>query len=446
MKNGNCNQENKLNLSAEDKNLANKFSLVMDHISVILNTNLNPIETLEKITDSLQSILSYKKAALAFLDGEGITVKLTRNIPEMPEGHRKLLSVNTRKLNDFINNRKSVAENSCNHQVTLVSELGIDMNCDYSYISAPLSVRGTLFGLIVLIKEDEDYFSQEDLEITATFASAASYAIKDAELTDVFKLQLKILQENVIERTKTLEVIKEQNFKIIEADRIKNEFLANMSHELRTPLNAIIGFSEALKLKIFGMLSEKQEEYIDDIHASGIHLLGMINDLLDLSKIEAKQIKLNKEAFKVNKAINEVINVVSALANKKHIDLRFIQIEADLEIFADFRKFQQIMYNLISNAIKFTPELGIIEINALKDDNNLVIYVKDNGLGIDSAYHNKIFEKFQQVDSSYSRKQGSTGLGLTITKELVEMHDGKIWLESELNKGSKFSFKLPLHE
>jgi signal transduction histidine kinase len=258
-------------------------------------------------------------------------------------------------------------------------------------------------------------------------------------------MQLKILKDNIVERTKTLEIIKEQNKKILEADKIKNEFFANMSHELRTPLNAIIGFSEALNLKIFGELNEKQSEYIRDINSSGVHLLGMINDLLDLSKIEAGKMQLNKEIFNVKSAINEALNIVSPLLSQKNQNMKFECKDDFFEISADRRKFHQILYNLISNAIKFTHENGNIEVKATKDGKFLKISVKDDGIGISPEFHEKIFAKFQQVDNSYSTKQGSTGLGLTITKELVKIHGGTIKIESQLNKGSNFIFTLPIN-
>ena len=215
-------------------------------------------------------------------------------------------------------------------------------------------------------------------------------------------------------------------------------------YELRTPLNAIIGFSEALQLKIFGGLNEKQSEYIDDIHSSGVHLLNMINDLLDLAKIEANKMELHKKNFNLNNAVMDIISVISALADKKNISVNILDNNLETEIYADLRRFQQIMYNLLSNAVKFTPENGKIEVGIDNLDNGIKIYVKDTGIGIDPAFHQKIFNKFHQVDNPYSKKQSSTGLGLTITKELVELHKGKIWVESSPENGATFIFTLPL--
>ena len=196
-------------------------------------------------------------------------------------------------------------------------------------------------------------------------------------------------------------------------------------------------------MKIFGPLTEKQEEYVTDIHVSGLHLLGMINEILELSKIEAKAIKLAISKFNLQTSLNEVCNIVRPLANKKHIEL--IKTTKDmLEIDADYQKIQQILYNLLSNAIKFTGENGKIEIGYKKDNDDVILYVKDNGVGIDKKYEGKIFAKFVQLNNVYSKKESSTGLGLTITKELVELHNGKIWFESVVGEGTTFFVKLPI--
>ncbi|MFH0702558.1 MAG: ATP-binding protein [bacterium] len=431
--------------SQPSKDSMSKLIFTLSKISEILNSTFDPDKILEIILNELEAILNYDKALIMFLDGDSLILKASKGLDEVKDKEYKKTK-NSSLLNKVIRNHKTSLENITSSSNSIIKELGLKIELPYSYIATPLTIRETLFGLIIIIKEQGKFFGKEDVKISEAFASCVSYSIKDAELSNIFKMQLKILKENVIERTKSFEIIKEQNLKILEADKLKNEFLANISHEFRTPLNAIIGFSEALNLKIFGSLNEKQEEYIDDIHTSGIHLLGMINDLLDLSKIEANEMQLYKRQFSVYEAVSEVINVVRALANKKKISIEVLCDDKNINIFADYRKFQQILYNLLSNATKFTPENGQIKIGINKIDDKIKIYVKDNGIGIDSKFHEKIFIKFQQIDSSYVRKQGSTGLGLTITKELIEMHGGKIWVESSLTKGAIFTFALPLNE
>jgi signal transduction histidine kinase len=428
-----------------------KLLQALNKITNILNINLDLDDTLQLVLNQLKSVISYDKALIMFIEGDGLSLKASRNLIDSINTYNKNLEGESYLLNKLIKkNEAGMGSNSSLDSnaaiVELIKKLGLKINNKFSYIAAPLTIRETLFGAIILIKEHENPFSIEDLKIAEAFARTAAYSIKDAELSNVFKIQLKMLKENVVERTKALEVIKEQNAKIIEADKMKSEFLANISHELRTPLNAIIGFSEALKLKIFGDLNEKQEEYIDDIHASGIHLLGMINDLLDLSKIEAKEMQISKKYFAVYPAVCEAINIIRTIVDKRKIAIEILCKDKNIEIYADQRKFQQILYNLLSNAAKFSPENGKIDIGINKTGNDIKICVKDNGIGIDCKFHEKIFQKFQQIDNSYARRQGSTGLGLTITKELVEMHGGKIWIESELNKGAAFYFTLPIED
>ena len=222
---------------------------------------------------------------------------------------------------------------------------------------------------------------------------------------------------------------------------MKNNFLANTSHELRTPLNAIIGFSQALSCKIFGDLNDKQAEYIKDIHVSSLHLLNMINEILDISKIESKTIKLNLMEIRTDIVIKEVVEILSPLTDKKSISLTF-ENSFEGKLRADYQKFRQILYNLLSNAIKFTQEGGKIVIRTYEQNGKFYLEVEDNGIGIDKKYQNKIFTKFVHFSNIYSKNESSTGLGLTITKELVKLHKGKISLKSEVNKGTTFKVEL----
>ena len=197
-----------------------------------------------------------------------------------------------------------------------------------------------------------------------------------------------------------------------------------------------------MNAELYGNLNEKQKDYINDIKASGTHLLGMINEILDMSKIEANAMKVVKSRFWISRAVNEVKNILMPLALKKSINLN-ADIEEDFEVFADYQKIQQILYNLVSNAIKFSPENDCVDIAVMSDNECFRIAVHDNGIGIDAKYHGKIFAKFVQLDNAYTKKESSTGLGLTITKELVELHGGKITLISEVNNGSTFIVEIP---
>jgi len=301
-----------------------------------------------------------------------------------------------------------------------------------------LAVKDSIFGFILFSSECE--IDKIKIAQLNAIASLISYKIKDYELNEVFKIQLKAMQDAVLEKEEAYSIIKKQHKKLQEADKSKNLFLANISHELRTPLNAIIGFSQALDGRIFGELNEKQSEYIKDIQISALHLLGMINEILDISKLEAHALKFTPANVNAHQAINEVITILEPLYKNKNIDVQFIS-EYNGEIFADYQKFQQILYNLLSNAIKFTNNNGKIIIKSRVSKNNYLLSISDNGIGIDKKYHNKIFKKFVHLNNVYIKNQNSTGLGLAITKELVKLHKGKITLTSELNYGTTFSME-----
>ncbi len=232
--------------------------------------------------------------------------------------------------------------------------------------------------------------------------------------------------------------------KMQEANRLKSEFLANMSHELRTPMNAIMGFSELMIDKKVGDLNPKQLEYLKDIHASGSHLLQLINDVLDLAKIESGKMELIIESFQIIDAIKEVISVLSPIADKKRISISLNLSTEINNVSIDKSKFRQILYNLISNAIKFNRPGGSIKVETEPGENNsFVVKVIDTGIGISTDDLKKLFIPFVQLDSSTTRKHEGSGLGLALTKNIVELHEGKVNVESSID-GSIFSVLLPL--
>jgi PAS domain S-box-containing protein len=224
------------------------------------------------------------------------------------------------------------------------------------------------------------------------------------------------------------------------ANIAKSEFLANMSHELRTPLNSIIGFSQLLNEGICGDLNDKQCKYASNIFKSGTHLLGLVNDILDISKVESGNMEYEPELVDIIQLFNEVIMLIDILAKKKNISLNCATSLKNQEIYADRMKLNQIMYNLLSNAIKFTPENGNVSVHSKDLDGMVSISISDTGIGIPADKQNLIFDPFKQVDSSSQREHEGTGLGLTLVQRYVEMHGGKIWVESEVGKGSTFSF------
>ena len=266
----------------------------------------------------------------------------------------------------------------------------------------------------------------------------------------LFNQRLRESNELLKKKNKELEEKREQihiqNLKLLEASETKSKFLATMSHELRTPLNAIMAFSQMLQRKNKGNFSNQQVDMIERIHGNGKNLLALINDILDLSKIEAGGLKLYPEEFDLSQLINTTIDELRSLRSQKKLD---IEVETDFQhpiVFNDRNRVRQILVNLISNAIKFTDKgIVLIKANEISDlsDSNIVITVKDTGIGIAESDIKHIFEPFRQINQSISRKYAGTGLGLAITKSLVKMMDGKLSVESELAKGSIFRVEFP---
>ena len=229
------------------------------------------------------------------------------------------------------------------------------------------------------------------------------------------------------------------------ASRHKSEFLANMSHELRTPLNAIIGFSQVLRQRMFGEINEKQEEYLDDILSSGNHLLSLINDVLDLSKVEAGQVELEVASFSLREALERGVVMVRERAADSGVGLS-LELPTDVDIVeGDERRLRQVVFNLLSNAVKFTPAGGSVDVATERVGEEVQVSVTDTGPGIAPEDQERIFEEFQQTDVGVTEREG-TGLGLALSRRLVELHGGRIWVESEPGRGSRFVFTLPLKE
>jgi signal transduction histidine kinase len=293
-----------------------------------------------------------------------------------------------------------------------------------SVLAVPLLREGRILGALTVWRKEAGSFSPEVVNLLQTFATQSALAIQNARL---------------------FREIEDKSRQIEAANRHKSEFLANMSHELRTPLNAVIGFSEVLQEKLFGELNEKQDEYVDDILTSGRHLLSLINEILDLSKVEAGRMELEVATFDLPLAIDNARTFVRERATRHGITLDVDVDERLGDYVGDERKIKQILLNLLSNAVKFTPEGGRIGINARQANGAVEISVTDTGIGIAPEDQPKIFEEFRQVGGDYAHKSEGTGLGLTLAKKFVELHGGRIWVESEAGKGSTFTFTLPIH-
>ncbi|HEU4367814.1 MAG TPA: GAF domain-containing protein [Methylomirabilota bacterium] len=289
-------------------------------------------------------------------------------------------------------------------------------------LAVPMVREGRLIGCLGVTRNDPGAFPAETMELLRTFATQSALAIQNARLF-----------HEIEDKSRQLEA----------ASRHKSEFLANMSHELRTPLNAIIGFSEVLGERMFGELNAKQEEYLRDIHASGQHLLSLINDILDLSKIEAGRMELEPTDFNLLAALDSAMILVRERAGRHGIALHMTADERVGQVRADERKIRQVVLNLLSNAIKFTPDGGRIDVRAVPVDGGAEVSVSDTGVGIAPVDQEAIFEEFRQVGTAAKKVEG-TGLGLALSRRFVELHGGRIWVDSRVGVGSTFTFTIPV--
>jgi signal transduction histidine kinase len=290
-------------------------------------------------------------------------------------------------------------------------------------LAVPLVSEGLVIGGLVVSRKAPGEFPSRVIDLLTTFATQSALAIQNARLF-----------REIEDKGRELEV----------ANRHKSEFLANMSHELRTPLNAVIGFSEVLLERMFGDINDKQEEYLRDIYTSGKHLLSLINDILDLSKVEAGRMELELTTFSLPMAIDNALTLVRTRAENHGIALGVDVDERLGDFVGDERKVKQILLNLLSNAVKFTPEGGRVGVHAALANGSVEISVSDTGIGIAEEDQARIFEEFQQAGPDHAGKREGTGLGLTLTRKFVELHGGTIWVKSQVGQGATFTFALPV--
>ncbi len=295
-----------------------------------------------------------------------------------------------------------------------------------SLMCVPLESRGRVIGCLNFRSRPADSFGEKDLLAAQEIADHLAVVVEHT-----------ILHQKAEE---SADALRRLNVQCEQANRHKTEFLANLSHELRTPLNAILGGSELLADGVLGDLNEKQTEYIHDINESGEHLLSLINDVLDLSKVEAGRLELQPEHFGLRSLMESSARIVRERASRKSIDFRVEPPEDEVVMEADQRKVKQIVYNLLSNAVKFTPEGGSVTFTGRRIGDEIVLSVEDTGPGIPEDYRERIFDEFVQVPGT----QDGTGLGLSICKRFVELHGGRLWLETEVGRGSAFYVALPV--
>ncbi len=389
-------------------------------------------------TDVAPVMQAVARAAVRFCGAEDAHVFL-REGDEMVSGpHEGPLSAHPLGYRDALNAKSTArAQSIIEARVThLADTLSPEAEAAYALIrensiqhgfraqlNAPMLREGRAIGCICLRRREPGAFTPRQIELLETFAAQAVIAIENVRLFT-----------EIQEKSRQLEI----------ASQHKSQFLANMSHELRTPLNAIIGYTEMMADGLYGKVGEKAQGVLERVQNNGRHLLGLINDVLDLSKIEAGQLTLTVEPYSVIDMVATVLSATESLARTKGLALGSVVAPGLPTGTGDARRLTQVLLNLVGNAIKFTDS-GSVEVRAIQTDDRFELSVVDSGFGIAPADQARIFDEFQQVDNSSTRKKGGTGLGLSISRKIVELHGGRIGVESEVGKGSTFKVTIPIN-
>jgi PAS domain S-box-containing protein len=414
----------------------------------LIHKNL-PYDIEFKIKRKTDGEIRYIHSAAEYFAERNVVVGMIQDITERKEAERRIVEEVTR--------RRLLIENS-NDGIIILNKNGKILEANKKYVEMTGYTPDELLKMHVW-ELDAKWTRKEMIYFFKNYEERPQYIEttirrKDGDFVDV---EISSSMENIngeilifsvcrdiTERKETEMALFRAKALAEESDQIKSEFIANMSHELRTPLNSVIGFSQVLNDKIFGDLNEKQSHYVSNILNSGTHLLKLINDILDVSKIESGNMEFYPEPMNMPEVLEEITVLMEPLIKEKHIDFKTNIELGNTEVNADKTKIKQILYNLLSNAIKFTPEYGKVWVDSKVVNDKIQISVSDNGIGIALEQQSAIFDPFKQVSSSNNRTHGGTGLGLAIVKYYVEMHSGEISVKSDVGKGSKFMFTIPI--
>jgi signal transduction histidine kinase len=413
-------------LLSETKDALEQQRASAEVLAAISSSIADAAPVFDKILESCERLFSGKLGQINMVDDAGMVHMAAYHGPNRAEASRVFpfpvgsdsatgLAITSRNVMHYpdVDNDPDVPQ---------IAREGWRAQDVHAAIVAPMLWEGKGVGAILVGRHTPGRFSDKEIALLRIFADQAVIAIQNARLVG-----------EIQKKSEELEV----------ANKHKSAFLASMSHELRTPLNAIIGFSEVLIARLFGELNEKQDDYLKDIHTSGKHLLNLINDVLDLSKVEAGRMDLERSPFDLPTALADAMTLIRERATKHGIHLGLAVAPELGTITADERKFKQILLNLLSNAVKFTPDGGRVDVKATHVDGALQVAVSDTGIGIAAEDQQAVFEEFRQVGGDYTKKQEGTGLGLALTRRFVELHGGRIWVESAIGKGSTFYFTIP---
>ena len=413
--------------------------------ALVISASLDIEQILEHLLDQIARVIPYDAA----------NIMLVKNGRTQPACWRGYEQVGPTTEQDIINRSFEIAHTP---NLKTIHDTGEPLIIDnitedagqlaggaklcHSWAGAPITIQGEVTAFLILNKKEPNFYQATDAERLTLFASQTAIALKNAQLYEQTRRHAAQLEERVAERTTELRVA---NAELARAARLKDEFLANMSHELRTPLNAILGLSDALQEQAFGSLNEDQLETLHDISESGRHLLSLINDILDLSKIEAGKLELQIEPVSVQDISRACMRLIRQMGLGKQLKMLITLDETLTTIPADARYLKQILVNLLSNAIKFTRPGGQIGLEVMGDTAQDIIHftVWDTGIGIAAEDMDRLFQPFVQLDSRLDKRYNGTGLGLVLVYRLVELHDGHVSVTSEPDQGSRFTATLP---
>ena len=411
-------------LAREYHALGEQFAAANEVLSALGRFAGDPDQVLQTILDSACKLCRSDAALLYFLE-DGV-YRLTRAVGVSEETIAYIsahpLSLDRKTLSGRVGLERTTGQIPDVLADRTFGRLDLQKVAGFrTVLAAPMLLDDDVVGVLNIWRDEVRPFDRREMSIAAAFAGQAAMAVN----------QVKLVQQ-----------LQQQRAELAVASRHKSEFLASMSHELRTPLNAVLGFSEVLLEQMFGSINERQAEYLRDIHGSGRHLLELLNEILDLSKVEAGRMELEYSTFEVVGVLDDAIALMRERAIAHAIDLRLEVGPGVRTVYADRLRLKQVLVNLVSNAVKFTGDGGTVTVRAETDGALLTVTVTDTGVGVPAADHERIFESFQQGGRGAASEEG-TGLGLTLCRRIVELLGGRMWLDSEVGVGSTFGFSVP---